>query len=738
MLLLLWIVGATSRQVVDWLVNRVPNAEAELKEACWYDEVCGLELTNGVVSRRFVTEPAFGTIDVLLHASAGTQSLLRAIEPEARVVVDGVDYAVGGLNDSSRVRAYMNRTELAARLTVEPGALRYAGHRVRKPEAPFPWTPGTRHALQDVEWPPSGLTLEVDFEGAANATLFYELYDGVPIMSKWMQVSGSSGRLEHATVELLAAAPPFGPYLTHGSFAPGSDWCGAPDNGAPLPRLHVKTDQAHGAACVWQDDYDASSDPVQGCETCKDQGAVEPLLNCSYETGPGVNLTLSNFSSFRALSIVLDSSELERATLARHRLTQLLAPHTTENPVFFHATDSDHFEHAIDQMVEVGFEMLIFSFGSGFDLESQNQTYLDDLKTKVDYATARGIEVGGYDLIDLERGHGGYGASVPDEWSAVEPDGSLSKDACFASGWADELEATVFNFLNVTGMTMLETDGPYGGGPCACTNHSHHEGLADSVYQQTQLQSDFFKKLRAQNVYINQPDNYFFQGGSRTGMGYDEQQFSLHRFEDLAISRQGLYDDLYTHLPTQGWEFVPIIDYHAGGPAATFDNHALAFDWALAQYLGAGTAACYRGPHLWDNTTAQGAVIKQLLLKWVNFYKAHRQTLIQPVVHLRRPDLQSWDGWLHVNPFSSTADVGVALLFNPTRSTLNVDLRLPLYYTGLVDDALITINDRTPQLLHLNRDFSVHLNFTALPRSIHTIVVQRPHGVDDRHSSSSH
>ena len=30
---------------------------------------------------------------------------------------------------------------------------------------------------------------------------------------------------------------------------------------------------------------------------------------------------------------------------------------------------------------------------------------------------------------------------------------------------------------------------------------------------------------------------------------------------------------------------------------------------------------------------------------------AHIATLIQPVVHLRRPDMQGWDGWLHVNPF---------------------------------------------------------------------------------------
>lgn len=41
-----------------------------------------------------------------------------------------------------------------------------------------------------------------------------------------------------------------------------------------------------------------------------------------------------------------------------------------------------------------------------------------------------------YDLIDLEHGHGGYGGNVGDQWDAVSAaDGSLTKDACFASGW---------------------------------------------------------------------------------------------------------------------------------------------------------------------------------------------------------------------------------------------------------------------------------------------------------------
>ena len=34
----------------------------------------------------------------------------------------------------------------------------------------------------------------------------------------------------------------------------------------------------------------------------------------------------------------------------------------------------------LDQMAVVGFEMLIYSFGSGFDLESVNTSYIEQVK----------------------------------------------------------------------------------------------------------------------------------------------------------------------------------------------------------------------------------------------------------------------------------------------------------------------------------------------------------------------
>lgn len=249
-------------------------------------------------------------------------------------------------------------------------------------------------------------------------------------------------------------------------------------------------------------------------------------------------MSFSNFSSFHVLELVTDSVDPERVGLSRHRMTRLLVPQTQENPIFMHGTKADpaEFRQEIDQIVEVGFEMFLYSFGSGFHLESWNPKYLAQIKSDIAYAHSKGIEVGGYDLICLERGH------VGNQWDIIDPNTKKpGPHACFLSGWLGKLSQLVFNFINDTGLSGIETDGPYGGSECASTTHDHHTGLLDSVYQQTKAQGEFYSKLREMNVYIHQPDNFFYQGGSKTGMGYNENQYSLPRWQDLSVSRQTIY-----------------------------------------------------------------------------------------------------------------------------------------------------------------------------------------------------
>lgn len=225
-------------------------------------------------------------------------------------------------------------------------------------------------------------------------------------------------------------------------------------------------------------------------------------------------------------------------------------------------------------------------------------------------------------------------------------------------------------------------------------------------------------------------------------MGYVESQFSLPRWKQLTISRMTLYDDLYRNLPTMGWMFVPLTEYEGGGDHATFDDHLQEIEWAFAQNLGAGTAACYRGNRLYDNSTATGQAIRSVMRKWIDFYKLHRSILIQPVIHLKRPTMHDWDGWLHVRPYKSRPsenkfsffksptgaqeEVGLAMIFNPTDRHLRETLILPLYYTGLTDLVQVSLNDSPFFLAVIDRDYRLRIDLDMPKKSIHSVVLKDP------------
>jgi len=210
------------------------------------------------------------------------------------------------------------------------------------------------------------------------------------------------------------------------------------------------------------------------------------------------------------------------------RMKRLLAPAVQENPVFMHLTapplNASAVERAALQMQAVGFEMIMFSFGSGFDLESTDPAYVRNITKIIKFAHEHGnIEVGAYDLIALSR-------HPPNaSWSAIDPVTLKPEgNACFASHWVDYLSKAVFNFISKSKLSAIETDGPYGGQPCAnnhnhtninLTGHEYHKGLGDSEYRQNTLQARFFSKLKNTGMYIHAPENYDYYGQSKSGMG---------------------------------------------------------------------------------------------------------------------------------------------------------------------------------------------------------------------------
>ncbi|GAF97132.1 unnamed protein product, partial [marine sediment metagenome] len=118
----------------------------------------------------------------------------------------------------------------------------------------------------------------------------------------------------------------------------------------------------------------------------------------------GPDLTImpgKTFESFRTFELIYDSTDRERKALALRRMYRTIAPWVTENPILMHVrnSDSNSIRKAVDQCAEVGFEMVILTFWSGFDMEKLDPGYIARIKADVDYAHSKGIELGGYSLL---------------------------------------------------------------------------------------------------------------------------------------------------------------------------------------------------------------------------------------------------------------------------------------------------------------------------------------------------
>jgi hypothetical protein len=410
------------------------------------------------------------------------------------------------------------------------------------------------------------------------------------------------------------------------------------------------------------------------------------VLMVQPKTGPDALIPpRGSFKSFRGYLVVHDSTERERQGLTLRHAQRILAPWITENPVMMHvrSAETSAFRLAVDQCAETGFEMIIYTFGSGLNMENPDPAYLAKVKADVDYAHSKGLQVGAYSLFSSR--------SINPENDVIDPKtgkpgGAIFGQApCFASRWGIEYYQKLTNFISVTGLDLLEHDGPYPGDQCASTNHPGHRGLADSQWVNWTMNANLYSWCREHGVYVNQPDYYFLAGGSKTGMGYREDNWSLPRAQQLIHAREHIFDGSWTKPQTAGWMFVPLTEYHGGGKAATIEplhEHLDAYEGHLASDLGDGVQACWRGPRLYDTDET-----KNLVKKWVSFFKEYREILESDIIHGRRADGRDIDYMIHVNPRLNYR--AFTMIHNPLDHEVERVILLPLYYSGLTGAARI-------------------------------------------------
>ncbi|MEZ4701655.1 MAG: hypothetical protein R2834_15055 [Rhodothermales bacterium] len=685
--------GETSSS--DWLVHPPATPAAIRYDAAAHE----LTLDNGLVRRTLRLAPNAATVgfDNLVTGAA----MLRAVRPEARVQLDGIWYDVGGLTGQPN-HAYLTEAWIDA-LEADPAAFRFAGYREGPLRPHLDWK-NRRYAGNSV-WPPPGVEVALRFDAPGDlgveVDVHYALHRSMPVMAKWLTVRNRSARtvrLDRFVSEVLAVVE------AESSVETRERWM--------LPAMHVQSDYSfHGmdaassnATIHWMPDslYETQ---VSYLKTTPALLESRPPIGPGIDLGPGDSLV-----TYRTYELLYDSDDRERRGLAVRRMYRTIAPWITENPIFMHVRESDSasIRRAVDQAAEVGFEMVIITFGSGFDMENEDPAYIERIRDDVAYAHGKGIELGGYSLLSSRR--------IDDETDVIDPatgrpgGAQFGNAPCLTSRWGEAYFAKLERFLDATGMDVLEHDGSYPGDVCASTTHPGHRGLADSQWRQWERITRFYARALANGVYLNVPDLYVLNGSTKIAMGYRETNWSLPRAQQIIHGRQNIYDGTWEKTPSMGWMFVPLVEYHGGGEAATLEplsDHLDAYEAHLANLFGNGVMAAYRGPRLYD-TDETKAVVK----RWVDFYKRYRATLDGDIIHLRRADGRRWDGLLHVNP---EADVkGLAMIYNPTDSELRETIRLPLYYTGLTDRAQVRVGDGPAARMGLDRGYYIEVE-VAVP-----------------------
>ncbi|MBM1106189.1 alpha-galactosidase [Aurantibacter crassamenti] len=686
-------------ELKDWLIDNTGYTSSVTLEGK------NLILTNGLTFRQITIEPNAATTEYKNLVTGETY--IRSIKPEAEVTINDKIYAVGGLV-GLKEHGYLLQ-EWIDDLKVDPTSFRFESYEIKDITQQLKWNSKKRWNTAEATTP-KGKELTLKFVHPAKELkgvlvfVHYEIYDGLPLISKRITIA-NQGNVEMVLNRFKSEILAF-PELQNPVETP-DQWL--------RPNIHVESDYAFGGftsdqadqTTHWVEDPEYTSQVNWKMET-------QCLLESKLQGGPNQSIAKGeNFKSFRTYELLQNEYNRERNALGIRKMYRVLAPWSSENPIFMHLTTTDPkaVKTAIDQCVETGYEMVILSFGSGLNMEDTTATNIKKFKKLADYAHKKGIELGGYSLFSSR--------SISAEVDVINketglPGGTKFNNApCLASQWGHDYLEKLKVFFTKTGFDLLEHDGPYPGDFCASTTHAFHKGYEDSQWVQWSMSRNFYHWLKEKDIYLNAPDFYFLQGSNKCGIGYREVNWSLPRDQQIILGRQNIYDGTWNKTPSMSWTFVPLTEYHGGGAEATLEplsEHQDAYEAHMVQNYGAGVQACYRGPRLYDTNATKALVIEQ-----IKHYKKYRQILNADIIHLRRPDGRSWDGFMHVD--SKLKNKGFVLLFNPTQQPIKEQIKIPLYYTGLTQEALVSENGGLEIPHQLNRNFEMDINVNIPAKS---------------------
>lgn len=681
------------KQKTDWLIdNSGYKSGIEV-----INDGKDLIVTNGLVKRTFRIQPNVACTGY--ENLVNDQQLLRAVKPEAELIIDGKEYNVGGLY-GQKEHAYL-LPEWVDSFTSDKNDFQFVSYSESEIRPYLNWKQTFWAGNSKMS---GGKMLTMLYKlsklEGIEVEIHYEIYDGIPLMVKWVSIVNKTGKvieINKVVNEKLALVEE------------ESAVVGSPEQMKKQHGIYLETNYAFNNAMR----YDISDQTTHW----KTDPAYTSQVNYSFQTPclleiypvkvTDVSLYQGDeYRSVRTHELLMDSYDRERRGLAIRKMYRAIAPWTTQNPIFMHlvSRNDDEVKNAISQCAATGYEALILSFGSHCNMENTTESNISKWKKLAQLAHENGIKIGGYSLFSSRR--------ISDEDDVIDPvtgkpDAAafFGKAPCMGSKWGLAYIDKLKYFMKQTGFDLFENDGPYPGDVCASSSHPGHQGLGDSQWKQMELQKGLYHWCNENGIYVNAPDWYFLDGTHKIAIGYREVNFSLPRDQQIILNRQNIYDGTWEKTPSMGWGFVPLTRYQGGGEEAVLEplsEHLKDYEQLMVQYYGAGVQACYRGPRLYDTEET-----KQLVVKIIDWYKKHREILNADIIHLRRADGRDWDGFMHVNPVGK--EKGLLMLFNPLDKSVTRTIEVPVYYTGLSKKVKIGEKGGKMKVYPISQDYFVSL-----------------------------